>query len=373
MNYKLDDLVRIAKRDNNSIRPYLYVDPLQGKHLSVNPLKSMDLFQEMARLLEENYPTERLLVIGFAETATGIGGGVAYFGKNVTYMSQTTRESIENAKYLYFTESHSHAKEQSIIVSDYAEILKNVDRIVFVEDEVTTGNTIMKLIAALNETFPEMQMNYTILSILNSMREERMTELAEIGIDCFYIARMEFEYKVYEIDKYQYEACNDKKMTAVSNTVNELLVHEKCDVRVIKPKAMYLEACGGFVKNALSRLYIKKEYKKILVLGTEEFMFLPMYFAKELQEQYKNSEVEFHATTRSPIMISKDEGYPLFNRYTLNSFYEEDRVTYIYNLKKYDYVIIITDSETNTSAGQQLITALETQGNENIQIVRWCK
>lgn len=370
MNYKLEDLVRIAKRDNNSIRPYLYVDPLQGKHLSVDPLKSMGLFQEMAGLLEEKYPKERILVIGFAETATGIGAAVAYFGRNVVYMTQTTRESIKNANYLYFTESHSHAKEQSIIIDEYSEVLKNVDRIVFVEDEVTTGNTIMKLIVALNETFPEIQLKYAILCILNSMKEARMAELAQRGVDCLYIARMEFEYKVHEIDKYQYEACNKQRVSKLSNNVNEILVHEKCDMRVIKPKDLYMEACDRFVKNALS---IKKEYKKILVLGTEEFMFLPMYFAKELQDQYRNCKVEFHATTRSPILISKDEGYPLFNRYAMSSFYEEDRITYIYNLKKYDYVIIITDSEICTSAGQQLITALKAEGNKNIQIVRWCR
>lgn len=373
MNYKLEDLVRIAKRDNNSIRPYLYVDPLQGKHLSVNPGKSMDLFQKMAGLLEEKYPKERILVIGFAETATGIGAAVAYFGSNVAFMSQTTRENIENSNYLYFTESHSHAKEQGIIIDNYSEVLKKVDRIVFVEDEVTTGNTIMKLVTALNETFPEFKMKYTILCILNSMKETRMAELAQLDVDCLYIARMEFEYRVNEIDKYQYEDCKHQKVSSDSSMANEILVHEKCDMKVIKPKDLYIEACDGFVEKVLNRLVIKKEYKKILVLGTEEFMFLPMYFAKELQDQYRNCKVEFHATTRSPIMISKDEGYPLFNRYTISSFYEENRITYIYNLEKYDYVIVITDSQAETSGGQQLIAALETQGNENIQIVRWCK
>ena len=43
MNYQQKDLVRIAKRENNTKRNYLVVDPLQGKHVPVEPSKALNL------------------------------------------------------------------------------------------------------------------------------------------------------------------------------------------------------------------------------------------------------------------------------------------------------------------------------------------
>ena len=42
MEYTEKDLVKIAKRENNTKRNYLVVDPLQGKHIPVVPSKALD-------------------------------------------------------------------------------------------------------------------------------------------------------------------------------------------------------------------------------------------------------------------------------------------------------------------------------------------
>ena len=77
MNYQQKDLVRIAKRENNTKRGYLVVDPLQGKHVPVEPSKALNLFKSLAEKLQGKYEGERLLLIGFAETATAIGAQAA--------------------------------------------------------------------------------------------------------------------------------------------------------------------------------------------------------------------------------------------------------------------------------------------------------
>ena len=51
MNYQQKDLVRIAKRENNTKRNYLVVDPLQGKHVPVEPSKALNLFKSLAEKL----------------------------------------------------------------------------------------------------------------------------------------------------------------------------------------------------------------------------------------------------------------------------------------------------------------------------------
>ena len=73
MQYTQSDCVRIAKRENNTKRNYLVVNPLQGKHIPVSPSKSLELFDSLAGRVKAAYPGERILFIGFAETATAIG------------------------------------------------------------------------------------------------------------------------------------------------------------------------------------------------------------------------------------------------------------------------------------------------------------
>ena len=72
MQYSADQLVLLAKRENNSIRPYLFVNPLQGKHIPANPKNTIEMCQALAVKINAAYPEDLLYVIGFAETATGI-------------------------------------------------------------------------------------------------------------------------------------------------------------------------------------------------------------------------------------------------------------------------------------------------------------
>ena len=48
IEYVENDLVRIAKRENNMRRKYLVVNPLQGKHVPVVPSKALKLFTDLA-------------------------------------------------------------------------------------------------------------------------------------------------------------------------------------------------------------------------------------------------------------------------------------------------------------------------------------
>ena len=143
MEYVESDLVKIAKRENNTKRSYLVVDPLQGKHIPVVPSKALELYTSLADTIRNEYQSESLLLVGFAETATAIGAQVAV-SIGAKYI-QTTREPIPNVEYMFFEEEHSHATEQKLVKDDIDSVINQIDRIVFIEDEVTTGNTILNL------------------------------------------------------------------------------------------------------------------------------------------------------------------------------------------------------------------------------------
>lgn len=343
--YEVEDLVRVAKRENNTKRAYLYVNPIQGKHIPVQPDKPIELYRVMATMLDREYVHKNVLLIGFAETATAIGAAISVYSDVVKYCTQTTRELYLNAEYLYFSESHSHAIEQSIIIDNYADVLNTVDCIVFAEDEVTTGNTICKLISQLQQQFKNNRISYGIISILNSMSDERIAELKEQGIVCQYVQKIPYEYNVGCIDDYSYNepvnvVCNEVEDTKVIKTEEYIP-----NLRFLQNKKQYCDDIISYVRSVMGKIEISKSDKKVLVLGVEEFMYPPMLVALTIKETYNWLDVKFHATTRSPILTSVDPNYPLFSRWKLKSPYDSERITYVYNLVDYDYVIVLSDSE----------------------------
>lgn len=108
-------------------------------------------------------------MIGFAETATAIGAQAAITLE--TKYIQTTREVIPDARYLFFSEAHSHATEQKLVKDDIDRVINDIDRIVFIEDEVTTGNTIMNIIKIITKEYQK-KTKFAVASLLNGMTEE---------------------------------------------------------------------------------------------------------------------------------------------------------------------------------------------------------
>ncbi len=368
--YLLEELVRVAARENNTKRSYLYVNPLQGKHIPVSPESCLVLFSELSVMLEKRYGEERLLIIGFAETATAIGAAAAVGASNAVYYMTTTRENIPDCEYIYFTEAHSHAAQQKLAVNGLEECLRYTDRIIFAEDEVTTGNTIMQLVDALKKQFPDTAKKFGIVSILNSMTDERLCNLENNGIACDYICRLPFEYRIDEI---RHRIYNDSETHEADNksSINIISVERYFDCRTVQRIECIKSGCRAFAKAADKHISVS-EGDDILVLGTEEFMYPAMLLGNSIEEKYSNVQVSFHAVTRSPIMTSSDDDYPLHCRVELDSFYEKCRHTFIYNLRRYDKVIVVTDAyELNIFAVHELISALNKYGNENVLFFHW--
>ena len=369
--YLEKDVVRIARRENNKRRSYLVINKLQGKHIPVKPSEAFKMFRELALLLKDEYANERLLLVGFAETATAIGAAVA---ENIgsLYM-QTTREIIPDVEYLFFSEEHSHATEQKLVKNDLDRVCNTIDRIIFIEDEVTTGKTILNIINILEKQYPQIK-NYSVASLLNGMNEESLNIYSERGIKLHYLVKT--NHAIYEdiADGYM---CDGNYISEVNSrdialsSVNIIEASSYLNTRRIVDMHEYLNCNQELWKQIQDNIDIKP-YKNILVIGTEEFMYPALYVANKIEEM--GYDVRCHSTTRSPISVSKDIAYPLHTRYELRSFYDKNRVTFIYDINRYDYVIIITDADDGYEEGlYSLLGALKKSGNDNISLVRWCK
>lgn len=121
-----------------------------------------------------------------------------------------------------------------------------------------------------------------------------------------------------------------------------------------------LRTCDGILKLK----YLNNTPKETLVISTEENMFIPMWIASYLNANIK-------ATTRSPIEPSINEDYPISSRLRLNSAYDSERITYLYNIdkdiKEYDRFIIIVE-EQSPIFKKELKDFLEKYGKEVIII-----
>lgn len=371
MQYSVDDLVRLAKRDNNNIRPYLYVNPIQGKHIPADPEDTMTMCHTLANMVNEAYPSDRLFVIGFAETATGIAAGVCRYLDNVVFYQNTTREYFENEEYLYFTESHSHATDQMLRISAIGRVFEDIDRIIFIDDEVTTGNTICKLIDILKKKYEINEIKCNIVSILNSMTSLRVDQLKDEGIECLFISDIPFEYKRESILNISYEQKRDELFrTDKMFEFERLDFNTKVNVRNTVLFDDYENENDRFIGIIENNIYHER-YDEILVLGTEECMYPAIRLGEILKNDGVAKMVKIHATTRSPIIASSAKGYPLTHRYKIRSVYDKERNTYVYNLKKYDKVIVVTDTVDITEGMNDLISALRSVGNQEILVTKW--
>lgn len=364
--YTEKDLVCIAKRENNTKRQYLVVNRLQGKHIPVSPKEAFSMFSELAGKVKDRYEKENLLLIGFAETATAIGAALAT--ELNTYYMQTTRENVKDVEYLFFSESHSHATEQKLIKTDLDNVINKIERIIFVEDEVTTGNTILNIINIIEKEYSR-NIKFSVASILNGMDEKSEKVYGERNIDTLYLVKTNHE-KYTEIARSFkgdgiYHNCNIR---------NENVIYRKetvpfsINARRLNKGSDYYNCCEKAWQD-ISRIAEIEKYKNILVVGTEECMYPALFVAEKIENEHHF--VRCHSTTRSPIEVSSENEYPLHQRYELRSLYDNDRKTFIYDIGRYDMVLIITDSYSNAETGvNSLINAVYECGNDKICLIK---
>ena len=98
-------------------------------------------------------------------------------------------------------------------------------------------------------------------------------------------------------------------------------------------------------------------------------MYPALFCARMIEEAGAN--VWFHATTRSPIAVFKEAQYPLHTRYELPSLYEKERRTFLYEIRAYDHVLILTDAPKKERAGIEVLVRAAAACNQEISVVWW--
>lgn len=377
-NYDQEALLVLAQRDNNSKRKFLLVNRLQGKHLATDPKEALQLFALLGEKVKAIYQNQRVVVIGFAETATAIGAAVAAQFPGEILLLQTSREQIDNAcNLVHFEEEHSHATMQKLYCTEpQRDILRNAEVVLFVEDEVTTGKTILNFVEALvTAGHLNNQTQFAVASLVNGLSDELLLRYQQQKISYHYLMRGQYHA---DLDPYPQLQTKQPWQPAVidAEIAKEtiLVLSGKKESRSGIVMKDYEAACIKLGQQLITHIEKSEMPLKghVLLLGTEEFMYPVIKVAAMLQSHFSDCTVVTHATTRSPIKISRQGAYPIFNGSKIDSLYEAGRQTFVYNLQPYDQVIWITDAVRPQAAGTaQLHQALRYFGCKDILGVNW--
>lgn len=278
---------------------------------------------------------EKTLFIGFAETATGIAHSLFRCFDNAAYI-HTTRETVETLTPSHvFREEHSHAVEHTLFL-DETFSLDDFDRIVLIDDELTTGKTALNLIRALsthrcrfglisildwrsNEMLHELENTFPTSGMLvaSSLIKGTMNQVEIIGtvpsdvwVDLFPLPTCHSQ-DFFVRDIWKMQATARKGMSSINQSQLE-----------------------GLMEEVAKKLLQKRTSGKLLCLGTEEFIFIPCFISSKLGD-----EVAFHSTTRSPILPASLPGcsYPIRQKYRFSSPNDTNRTNYVYNIPNNEY------------------------------------
>jgi len=331
----MNPVLKTASRDSHTAtRPYVLINPLLAKHVPVTPSHALEHFALLGANIATVCKGERVLVIGFAETATAVGAAVATAIENAVYV-HTTREELPREQLVAaFLEEHSHAKNQTLYLQDIWRDLSQYDRIVFVEDEVTTGKTILNFLRSTG-----WQGKITVAALV--FNGFNPTAFARYQADFFCLQKTGY------IDHIELDSLPDLRRGAVMSEYQEMC-----------------KRLSGQIIPLLDEQKIRD--KNLLVLGTEEFMYPALILGRELEKVAQT--VLTQSTTRSPLHPLDDPEYPIQNRTEFASVYDDTRITYLYNMKQYDTIIVLTD--TPKPQLDELLRALQNCGNQTIYCVR---
>ncbi|MGW7362752.1 phosphoribosyltransferase domain-containing protein, partial [Streptomyces sp. NPDC054841] len=171
---ELRSLLGLALRRNPK-RAHLLVSHVLGKHVPQSPAVVYGYGFALGLRVRELLGHEeaaRAMVLGYAETATGLGHSVADGLGIVPYLHSTRRPVDGLAQAGGFEESHSHATSHLLLPED-PKLLAGEGPLVLVDDEFSTGNTVLNTIRDLHERYPRKR--YVIVALVD------MRSAADLG------------------------------------------------------------------------------------------------------------------------------------------------------------------------------------------------
>ncbi|MFI9080385.1 phosphoribosyltransferase [Streptomyces sioyaensis] len=400
---ELPELLGLALRRNPK-RAHLLVSNVLGKHVPQRPDvvhgAGLGLGRRVRQLLGEE-AAARSVVLGYAETATGLGHSVADGLALAPYLHSTRRPVAGVAQVGGFEEEHSHATSHLLLPQD-RELLAGDGPLVLVDDEFSTGRTVLNTIRALHARFPRER--YVVVALVDMRSDEDRSRLekfaAELGarVDLVALAAGGVRLPEDVLSRGQDLVARHEALAAGTpapgpngapqdgpRPADASAAPGPGGAHAVRidlgwPAGLPDGGRHGFTPAHRERLEERLPVmaarlaqrldgaRRILVLGNEELMYAPLRIAGALDALVTaehgdaapapadgtGAGVFFSTTTRSPVLAVDDPGYAIRTRL---SFPAHDRpadgpgVRYAYNVapgsapeRRFDAIVAVVDA-----------------------------
>ncbi|GAB7183366.1 phosphoribosyltransferase [Kitasatospora sp. Ki12] len=388
---RLPELVGLALRENRK-RAHLLVSNVLGKHVPQRPAvvhgAGLELGGRVRELLGEE-ASARAVVLGYAETATGLGHSVAD-GLDAPYLHSTRRPVPGMTPLGGFEEEHSHATSHLLLPADPA-LLAGDGPLVLVDDEFSTGRTVLNTIRELHARHP--RDHYVVVALVDLRSAEDRTRLADaaadLGVRLDLVATASGGVELPEdlLDRAERliaEATGGTSAVgavapvgaagAAGGSVAAAGLAPLARVALDWPAGLPDGGRHGFTPRDRARLdaalprlagqlaeALPAEAHRVLVLGFEELMYAPLRLADALAGHLGEDRVRYSTTTRSPVLAVDDPGYAIRTRLAFPAHDdprdEASRERYAYNVapgsdpaRRFDAVVLVVDDVADTPA-----------------------
>jgi Phosphoribosyl transferase/TRSP domain C terminus to PRTase_2 len=355
------ELLDLAVRQNPK-RGFLFVSKVLGKHIPVSPRIVRETHTALAAGLPNDL-RKNTLFIGLAETATALGQGVfdAYRertgqrdsghqnpSRDDLHFRHTTRYKIHGQTGdLIFQEPHSHATEHRLFgIRD----LEAVQDVVLIDDEISTGTTLLNLSAALKSELPLLErvilVCLTDWSMGNNHDQSRFAELG-LRVERVSLLRGAFDFQTNP----------DWKISSMPNVLpNPNNAGETLPLRSARTGASGFDEkrLADYLEHCVSSL---PEHARVLVLGMGEYQYAPFKFAAMLEGKRSDLEVKFSATTRSPI----EPGLAILYKLEFIDHCGDGIPNYVYNVDPKEFDAILVCFEGDCQPHETLLRTLGTR------------
>ncbi|WP_078878299.1 phosphoribosyltransferase [Streptomyces sp. NBRC 110035] len=389
---RLTGLLGLALRRNPK-RAHLLVSNVLGKHVPQSPAvvygHGVALGRRVRELLGDQ--AHRAVVLGYAETATGLGHAVAD-GVGVAPCLHSTRRPVPGvAAAGGFEESHSHATSHLLLPEDPG-LLAGDGPLVLVDDEFSTGNTVLNTIRDLHARHPRRR--YVVVALVD-MRSPADTGRLDgfargIGAHVDLVTTVSGTVRLPEgvlekgrelVARQEAQAAQEAPRPAAGAEARTR-TGRVARIGLGWPKGLPDGGRHGFTPAHRARLddalpamagriadALPDGARRVLVLGFEELMYAPLRLAHALEQRLEQdrtprrapaaraggTEVRFSTTTRSPVLAVDDPGYAIRTRLAFPA--HDDPADgpgerYAYNVAGagFDAVVAVVDSAADTPA-----------------------
>ncbi|HUZ54300.1 MAG TPA: phosphoribosyltransferase domain-containing protein [Streptosporangiaceae bacterium] len=356
----------------NPNRAQLLVSRVLGKHIPVPVGEVLSAAHALGSAVRAACDGQTPVVVGFAETATGLGHGVASVsaadGGPAPYLHTTRRPAPAGARVVRFREEHSHAVDQALALLDDAD-LRGARPLVLVDDELTTGKTAVNAIRVIQASWPREV--YVLASLIDCRSDATRAEVAHavgaVGARVVRVALLDGEVRL--------PAGIIAGVREFVGALPEPPIRPREAARapvtwlsVTLPDGVPALAMHGWgpaqeraAREAMSRLAASLPVARdgrTLVLGDEELMYLPQLLAAALGGQVRTS-----TTTRTPAVTIDGPGYPLRTALRFGSTQDGRRPVYAYNVAAsshaepgnapgFDHIVLVTDAARGRRTAQ---------------------